>query len=152
MTSSEAAKDKFHEHLHALVVTVPKADKLIALGDFNAHVDTDYAMWRGVVGPHGLDSFNDSGLLLKQTRRVQPDSAQHLLLPLNGAEGNLDAPPVEKMELRDYVLIWSNELTIQLANLPVTEKDASVENCWCQLRDNVHFTTPDVPGRARHLR
>ncbi|VDL95985.1 unnamed protein product, partial [Schistocephalus solidus] len=36
MTSSDAAKDKFYEDLHALLVTVPKEDKLIVLGDFNA--------------------------------------------------------------------------------------------------------------------
>ncbi|VDL97656.1 unnamed protein product [Schistocephalus solidus] len=36
MTSSDAAKDKFYEDLHALLATVPKEDKLIVLGDFNA--------------------------------------------------------------------------------------------------------------------
>ncbi|VDL98927.1 unnamed protein product [Schistocephalus solidus] len=42
MTSSDAAKDKFYEDLHALLATVPKADKLIVLGDFNAHIETDH--------------------------------------------------------------------------------------------------------------
>ncbi|VDL97780.1 unnamed protein product [Schistocephalus solidus] len=67
MTSSDAAKDKFYEDMHfagdcaergqvncpwflqcprrdgPLLATVPKADKLIVLGAFNAHVWTDHA-------------------------------------------------------------------------------------------------------------
>uniref|UniRef100_A0A183TRW2 Endo/exonuclease/phosphatase domain-containing protein n=1 Tax=Schistocephalus solidus TaxID=70667 RepID=A0A183TRW2_SCHSO len=39
MSSSDAAKDKFYEDLHALLATVPKEDKLIVLGDFNARGD-----------------------------------------------------------------------------------------------------------------
>ncbi|VDL90486.1 unnamed protein product [Schistocephalus solidus] len=42
MTSSDATKDKFYEDLHALQATVPKDDKLIVLGDFNARVGTDH--------------------------------------------------------------------------------------------------------------
>ncbi|VDM04808.1 unnamed protein product, partial [Schistocephalus solidus] len=53
MTSSDAAKDRFYEDLHALLATVPKEAKLIVLGDFNARVDTDHAAWQGVLGPHG---------------------------------------------------------------------------------------------------
>ncbi|VDL88472.1 unnamed protein product [Schistocephalus solidus] len=68
MTSSDAAKEKFYEGLHALLATVPKADKLIVLGDFNARVGTDHASWRGVLGPRGLTGFNDNGLLLLRTR------------------------------------------------------------------------------------
>ncbi|VDM01138.1 unnamed protein product [Schistocephalus solidus] len=67
MTSSDAAKDKFYEDLHSLLATVPKADKLIVLGDFNARVGTDRASWRGVLGPHGLAGFNDNGFLLLRT-------------------------------------------------------------------------------------
>ncbi|VDL96091.1 unnamed protein product [Schistocephalus solidus] len=43
----------------------------------------------------------------------------------------------------------SNELANRLANLPVTDADISVDNCWCQLRDIVQYTTLDVLGHAR---
>ncbi|VDM06577.1 unnamed protein product [Schistocephalus solidus] len=56
MTSSDAAKDKFYEELHALLATGPKADKINVLGDFNACVGTDQAAWQGALGPHGLGS------------------------------------------------------------------------------------------------
>nr|VZI10978.1 unnamed protein product [Spirometra erinaceieuropaei] len=62
-----AARDKFYEDLHALLATVPKADKLIVLGDFNARVGTDHTAWRGVLGPHGLRGSNNNGPLLLRT-------------------------------------------------------------------------------------
>ncbi|VDM02646.1 unnamed protein product [Schistocephalus solidus] len=64
MTSSDAAKEKCYEDLHVLLATVPKADKLIVLGDFNAHVGTDRASWVGELSPHGLAGFNDNDLFL----------------------------------------------------------------------------------------
>nr|VZI50133.1 unnamed protein product [Spirometra erinaceieuropaei] len=64
MTNPDAVRDKFYEDLHALLATVPKADKLIVLGDFNARVGTDHIVWRGVLGSHGLRGSNDNGLLL----------------------------------------------------------------------------------------
>uniref|UniRef100_A0A183TP76 Endo/exonuclease/phosphatase domain-containing protein n=1 Tax=Schistocephalus solidus TaxID=70667 RepID=A0A183TP76_SCHSO len=77
MTSSDAAKDEFYEDLHALLATVPKEDKLIVLGNFNARVGTDHAAWQGVLGPHDLGSSNDNGLLLLRT------CAEHCLLLTN---------------------------------------------------------------------
>ncbi|VDL97880.1 unnamed protein product [Schistocephalus solidus] len=38
----------------------------------------------------------------------------------------------------------SNELANRLANLPVTDEDASVENRWCQLRDTDSFDNNDA--------
>ncbi|VDL96589.1 unnamed protein product [Schistocephalus solidus] len=65
--SNPVVKEKFYEDLKALLVTVPKADKLIVLGDFNTRIGTDHAAWQGVLGPHGLGSCNDNGLLLRRT-------------------------------------------------------------------------------------
>ncbi|BHF58016.1 hypothetical protein SprV_0100096500 [Sparganum proliferum] len=65
-TSSDEAKTKLFEDLHALLVSANK-DKLIVLGDFNARVGTDHAAWRGVLGHHGLGGFNNNGLFLMQT-------------------------------------------------------------------------------------
>ncbi|VDL94274.1 unnamed protein product [Schistocephalus solidus] len=63
MMSSDATKD-----LHTLLATVPKADKLIVLGDSNT---------RGVLGPHGLGSCNNNGIILLRT------CAEHRLLLTN---------------------------------------------------------------------
>nr|VZI40636.1 unnamed protein product [Spirometra erinaceieuropaei] len=41
MTSPDKARSEFYEDMHALLTTVPKADKLIVLGDFNSRVGKD---------------------------------------------------------------------------------------------------------------
>ncbi|BHF73410.1 hypothetical protein SprV_0401649100 [Sparganum proliferum] len=83
-TSHEAASDKFYEGLHAFLATVLKADKSIVLCDFNAPVGTGLAAWRGVLGSHGLDGFNDNGLLLLNTcadhQLILTDTFFHLLM------------------------------------------------------------------------
>ncbi|BHF63892.1 hypothetical protein SprV_0200688700 [Sparganum proliferum] len=43
MTSPDEAKNKFYEDLHALLASVPKADKLTVPGDLNARVGSDHA-------------------------------------------------------------------------------------------------------------
>nr|VZI51234.1 unnamed protein product [Spirometra erinaceieuropaei] len=77
MTSPDTARNNFYEDLHAILANVPKADKLIALGDFNARVGTDHAVWRGVLDSHGLYSSNGNGLLLLRTY------AEHRLILTN---------------------------------------------------------------------
>ncbi|VDL92909.1 unnamed protein product [Schistocephalus solidus] len=64
MKSYDAAKEKYYKELQALMVTLPKVDKLIVLGAFNARVGTDHSAWQGVLGLHGLGSCNDNSLLL----------------------------------------------------------------------------------------
>ncbi|BHF81562.1 hypothetical protein SprV_0802469400 [Sparganum proliferum] len=52
ITDSEKAKSKFYKDLHTLLASVPKADKLTVLGDFNIRVGTDHVAWRGAQSPH----------------------------------------------------------------------------------------------------
>ncbi|BHF69330.1 hypothetical protein SprV_0301237400 [Sparganum proliferum] len=67
VTSPDEARNKFYEDLHALLASGPKADKVIVFGNFNTRVSTDHAVWRGVLGPHGLNGSSDNGLLLLRT-------------------------------------------------------------------------------------
>uniref|UniRef100_A0A183TIB8 Endo/exonuclease/phosphatase domain-containing protein n=1 Tax=Schistocephalus solidus TaxID=70667 RepID=A0A183TIB8_SCHSO len=65
-----------------------KEDKLIVLGDINARVGMDNTAWQGVLGPHGLGSCNDNGLLLLRT------CEEHRLLLTNTFIRHVDAPSV----------------------------------------------------------
>ena len=67
MTNPDDVKAKFYEELHTVIADVPKADKLILLGDFNARVGKDNVAWEGVLGHHGVGQCNSNGLLLLQT-------------------------------------------------------------------------------------
>ncbi|BHF64465.1 hypothetical protein SprV_0200747000 [Sparganum proliferum] len=136
MTSPDEARNKFYEDLHALLVTVPKEDKLNVLGDFSTRVGTDHAAWKGVLGHYGLNDSNSNGLLLPTNLRRTPPHPDKRLLPTSDArEGHL------------------NELAQRLARLTVAaaaDDNASVGNRWCQLSDTVQSTALTVLGHARH--
>ena len=66
MTNPDDVKEKFYEDLNSVLSSVPKQDKLILLGDFNARVGQDHESWAGVLGTQGIGSCNDNGLLLLQ--------------------------------------------------------------------------------------
>ncbi|VDL95271.1 unnamed protein product [Schistocephalus solidus] len=89
---SNGANNNFTEDLRSLLATMTKAAKLLVLGDLNAHMGTDHATWRIVLGPHGLAGFNDNGFLLLRT-----SAEHHLILPSDATEGDLDARLVETM-------------------------------------------------------
>ena len=93
MSNPDEVKDKFYEDLKEAIAAVPKADKLIILGDFNARVGSDHASWEGVLGKHGIGKCNSNGLLLLET------CAAHDLLITNTVFrlDVLDAPPFQAL-------------------------------------------------------
>ena len=72
MTYPDEEKERFYESLKATIGRVPRSDKLIVLGDFNARVGRDHETWERVIGHHmmGNENTNDS-LLLKMCAEHQ---------------------------------------------------------------------------------
>jgi exonuclease III len=64
MSYPDDVKESFYEELGNAIRAVPRNDKLILLGDFNARVGRDHQTWPGVLGCHGLGKENDNGTLL----------------------------------------------------------------------------------------
>nr|VZI16498.1 unnamed protein product [Spirometra erinaceieuropaei] len=99
------AKHKICENLHALLISVLKADKLIVLGYFSARAVTNCAAWRGVLGPHGLGSFNDNAMLFLRICAKQ----RHILtntfcLPMEVKATRIH-PRARHWHLLNYVLV-----------------------------------------------
>ncbi|VDL92889.1 unnamed protein product [Schistocephalus solidus] len=106
MTGSYVANDKFYEDLHALLATVPKVDKLIVLGEFNARDETHNAAWQGVLGPRGLGGLNDNGVLLLQTCAVNRLLLTNTFFRLPKQEkATWIHPQSRRWQLLDYVLV-----------------------------------------------
>ena len=64
MTNPDENKELFYQQLDEVIRKVPKQDKMILLGDFNARVGTSSELWRGVIGQHGIGQENSNGKLL----------------------------------------------------------------------------------------
>ncbi|BHF65249.1 hypothetical protein SprV_0200825900 [Sparganum proliferum] len=171
MANSEAARNKFYEDMHALLTTVPKADELILLYDFNARIDTDHAVWSRVLGPLGVDSCNDNDLLLLRT------CAEHRLILINTfirfpmrEKTTWIHPRSRNWHLLDFVLVrrrdqrdvlvtkaipnahgWTDYRLVisEMRILAAIEEISYVENPWCELRDTVQSTILAVVGRVR---
>ncbi len=67
MTNPDDLMEKFYEDLTTTITAVPRADKLIILGDLNVRVSTDYESWEGVLSKNGIGTCNSNGILLLET-------------------------------------------------------------------------------------
>ncbi|KAJ1190444.1 hypothetical protein NDU88_007182 [Pleurodeles waltl] len=67
MTNPEEIKDKFYEDLKTLKASVPKEDKLVILGDYNAGVGADSQTLEGVTGRNEVGKSNSHVHLLLKT-------------------------------------------------------------------------------------
>ena len=59
---TEVEKNSFYEALLDLVNSVPRKDKIILLGDFNAWVGYNWEAW-GCLGRYGTGKMNGNGQL-----------------------------------------------------------------------------------------
>ncbi|XP_063586262.1 uncharacterized protein LOC134763626 [Penaeus indicus] len=64
MTHSMEEREAFYSSLHKVIRSVPRRDKLLLLGDFNARVGRNKDAWPGELGSHGYGRENSIGLLL----------------------------------------------------------------------------------------
>lgn len=76
MTNPDEIKGKCYEDLNAVIATVPNADKLIILGDFNARVGCE-----GVIGKHGVQLQQQGPTTPPDPRQACPIDHKHGLLP-----------------------------------------------------------------------
>ena len=105
MTNPDHIKYQFYEELNSLVKAVPKTEKLIILGDFNARVGVDHQSWENVLGKNGIGRCNSNGLLLLQL------CAEHELLVTNSVPSpcrnrtSCMHPRSKHWHLIDYVIV-----------------------------------------------
>lgn len=64
MPSENEDKDRFYQSLDEALRQIPKTDKILLLGDFNARVGCNNRIWSGVLGGHGVGQTNANGMRL----------------------------------------------------------------------------------------
>uniref|UniRef100_H3A6M0 Endonuclease/exonuclease/phosphatase domain-containing protein n=1 Tax=Latimeria chalumnae TaxID=7897 RepID=H3A6M0_LATCH len=78
------SKEFFYANLDAMLAAVPKQDKLILLGDFNARVGHDYPLWKDTISKEGVGKSNANGLLLL-TKCTRDRKDVHITQAMQGA-------------------------------------------------------------------
>uniref|UniRef100_H3AUJ9 Endonuclease/exonuclease/phosphatase domain-containing protein n=1 Tax=Latimeria chalumnae TaxID=7897 RepID=H3AUJ9_LATCH len=63
-TMAHNTKHQFYKDLCTTISKVPKYDKLVIMGYFNACVGKDLWSWPKALGPHGIGNCNSNGMLL----------------------------------------------------------------------------------------
>ncbi len=64
LNSEEEVKETFYACLDETLSRIPKKDKIILLGDFNARVGRVQHLWKGTIGKEGIGNINTSGVML----------------------------------------------------------------------------------------
>ena len=64
MTNPDENKEAFYNQLARVLSGIPRTDKLLLIGDFNAKIGRDNDKWPLVMGKHGIGKCNSNGELL----------------------------------------------------------------------------------------
>lgn len=64
LDAQDEVKEAFYADLDKILSEVPKEDKLILLGDFNARVGRNHHLWSSMLGREGVGNTNSNGILL----------------------------------------------------------------------------------------
>ena len=61
MTNPDENKEAFYNQLASVLSGIPRVDKLLLTGDFNARIGRDNDKWPLVMGKHGIGKCNSNG-------------------------------------------------------------------------------------------
>ena len=64
MTNPDENKEAFYNQLASVLSGIPRTDKLLLIGDFNARIGKDNDKWPLVMAKHGIGKCNSNGELL----------------------------------------------------------------------------------------
>lgn len=64
LKSQDNIKEAFYASLENILSAIPKEDKIILLGDFNARVGHDYTTLGDTIGREQVDNINSNGFVL----------------------------------------------------------------------------------------
>ena len=127
---STLTKIKTNSILNAIMDTVPKADKLIILGDFNARVGADWTACDGVLGRHGVGQCNSNGQFLLELCMTYDLNITNtnFQLPIRNRTSWMH-PRSKHWHLIDYILVRQEDRS----DVRVTKSMCGTD-CWTNHR------------------
>ncbi|KAK2189384.1 hypothetical protein NP493_108g04055 [Ridgeia piscesae] len=64
MTNTDENNEAFYDQLAGVLSAIPRTDKILLIGDFNARIGRENDKWPLVMGKHGIGKCNSKGELL----------------------------------------------------------------------------------------
>ncbi|KAJ8417438.1 hypothetical protein AAFF_G00286650 [Aldrovandia affinis] len=117
--------------LDNILTKVPKEDKLILLGDFNARVGRNHNLWRGTIGKEGVGNTNSNGiLLLSKCSEHSLVITNTLFRQKNKLKTSWMHPRSKLWHLIDYVVVRTKDRHDVLNTRAMT----SADDCWTDHR------------------
>ena len=127
LDSDEDTKNQFYEQLSTTLSRVPRNDKLVLLGDFNARIGKDYQVWENVMGKQGLGNCNANGLLLLGLCAEQELFITNTQFRLpNRYKTTWMHPRSKHWHIIDYVIVRQRDKKY----VHVTKTARNVDDCW----------------------
>ena len=131
LTSDDETKDSFYDDLHRSIRPVPKNDKLVLLGDFNARFGRDHLLWDGLIGKHGHGNCNANGRLLLGLCTEHDLTVTNTLFRLTLRQKTTWRHPRSKnWHTLDYVLTRKRDIK----DVCITRSMPDADDCWTDHR------------------
>lgn len=104
-------KDQFYQALDETLNHIPRNDKIVLLGDFNARVGSNSHTWGGVIGNHGIGNVNSNGLrLLNLCAEHDLTITNTVFQQKNKYKTSWMHPRSKHWHLIDYIIVRSTDL------------------------------------------
>ncbi|XP_076064949.1 uncharacterized protein LOC143038991 [Oratosquilla oratoria] len=111
LDSDDEIKDRFSAQLNDITQAIPREEKIILLGDFNARVGSSHHLWEGVLGRHGVGKCNDNGLCLLTFCFQDHLTITNTMFQLQNKFKTTWMHPRSKIwHLLDYVIVRRNDI------------------------------------------
>jgi len=116
--------------LRSTLMQVPRWDKLIVLGDFNARIGSDSKIWGNVMGKHGVGNINSNGhRLLSLCSKIGLFVTNTLFQLKHKHKTTWMHPRSKHWHLLDHVLVKA----VDLQDVQITKVMRGAE-CWTDHR------------------
>lgn len=130
LDASTELKDRFYQSLERTLTNIPKSERIILLGDFNARVGKDATIWKGVLGRHGIGNMNANGEMLLTTCTEHDLTITNTIFRQHDKfKGSWRHPRSGHWHLLDYVIVRRRDIK----EVRTTKARLDIE-CWTDHR------------------